>query len=157
MLVVGEGAWEAPCGGRAALPPTTLPAVYRLRFTASRLPPTVYRLLSRRIAPSEPHTRFVDIAVEDEEAVGVAIGPFMVDDIEINPAIVVIVAPHGRLTKTIITDAGKRGYIREGTITIVVKEQIGSEVDNIEVTPAIIVIVAEEGPTTDRIEGRDTG
>ena len=132
--------------------------VAAMSATRKSMSPSLFT--SPRSEPIEENERVRHDLVDDvgEGAVPVVVIELVgrgeiVGDVEIGPAVVVVVPPGGGMALRLAGDAGAVGHVGEGAVAVVVKkiialavrmaalfEQVGLDVD---IEPAVAVVVAE--------------
>ena len=82
-----------------------------------------------------PHSRVGSLGDEIDIKVDV------IRHVEVEVAVVVVVAPRGTRTPAVIVEAGQRGMVGEGAVASVLIEAVGTVVGDIEVWVAVVVVV----------------
>ena len=70
----------------------------------------------------------------------------VVDNIEIQVAVVVDIGPRRRGAPSLVAHSSLSGDVAEGSITVVAIQSIGSEVGDVQIGKAVVVIVGSCGP-----------
>ena len=70
----------------------------------------------------------------------------IVDEVEVEVAVAVVVAPGGGRAGGLVPEAGPFRDVGEAPTSIVVEEDVAAVTEHVEVGPAVVVVVGEDGP-----------
>ena len=97
--------------------------------------------------------RFVVLARDVGVAAFGEAGP--VDDIEIEKAVAIEIAPGGGGALARVAHASLLGYIGKAASAVVMEKRIGAVVQHIEIQPAIVVVISPDGAAGVDVDQRD--